>query len=48
MIQVHLLYERRACCLVGLIRDNFRHTPVRDALTQALGERIVGIAHVRR
>jgi putative transposase len=48
MIKVHLLSERRACCLVGLSRDSFRHPPERDALTQALGERIVDIAHVRR
>jgi len=48
MIQVHLLSERRVCCLVGLSRDNFRHPPKRDALTQTLSERIVDIAHVRR
>ena len=48
MIQTHLLSERHACCLVGLSRDSFRHPPKRDALTQALGERIVDIAHVRR
>jgi putative transposase len=48
MIQVHLLSERRACCLVGLSRDSFRHPPQRDALTQTLSERIVDIAHVRR
>ena len=44
MIQTHLLSERHACCLVGLSRDSFRHPPKRDALTQALGERIVDIA----
>jgi putative transposase len=48
MIQVHLLSERRACCLVGLSRDSFRHPPQRDTLTQTLSERIVDIAHVRR
>ena len=48
MIQVHLLSERRVCCLVGLSRDSFRHPPQRDALTQTLSERIVDIAHVRR
>ena len=48
MIQTHLLSERRACCLVGLSRDSFRHPPKRDALTQTVSERIVDIAHVRR
>lgn len=48
MIQVHLLSERRACCLEGLSRDSFRHPPKRDELTQTLSERIVDIAHVRR
>ena len=33
MIKTHLLSERRACCLVGLSRDSFRHPPQRDALT---------------
>lgn len=48
MIQTYLLSERHTCCLVGLNRDSFRHPPKRDALTQTLSERIVGIAHVRR
>ena len=40
--------ERRACRLVGLSRDSYRHPPVPDAQTQALKTKIVEIAHVRR
>ena len=40
--------ERRACGLVGLSRDSYRHPPVASAQTRALKARIVEIAHVRR
>ena len=40
--------ERRACRLVGLSRDSYRHPPVASAQTQALKAKIVEIAHVRR
>lgn len=42
------LSERRACRLVGLSRDAWRHPPQPDALTRALVERIICIAHSRR
>ena len=48
MIDEHHLSERRACRLVGLSRDSYRHPPRPDALTQGLADRIVQIAHVRR
>nr|WP_157359552.1 IS3 family transposase [Caldimonas brevitalea] len=48
MVQEHQLSERRACRLVGLSRDSYRHPPQADAQTQALAGRIVEIAHERR
>ncbi len=48
MVEIHHLSERRACRLVGLSRDSYRHPPQTDAHTQQLSERIVDIAHVRR
>jgi putative transposase len=48
MIEQHHLSERRACRLVGLSRDSFRHPPKPDELSRQLVERIVDIAHVRR
>ena len=36
MIQAHHLSERRACRLVGLSRDSYRHPPQPDAQTTAL------------
>ncbi|VDY13623.1 Integrase catalytic region [Thiomonas sp. OC7] len=48
MISEHHLSERRACCLVGLSRDSYRHAPQQDALNTALHGKIVEIAHVRR
>ena len=47
-MQEHQLSERRACGLVGLSRDSYRHPPVPSAQTQALKDKIVEIAHVRR
>ena len=48
MVSEHHLSERRACCLVGLSRDSYRHAPQADQATQDLHEKIVEIAHVRR
>jgi len=47
-VQEHQLSERRACGLVGLSRDSYLHPPVPSAQTQALKDKIVEIAHVRR
>ena len=48
MIELFDLSERRACRLVGLSRDSYRHEPEASAQTQALCGRIVEIAHQRR
>jgi putative transposase len=48
MVEDHHLSERRACRLVGLSRDSYRHPPEADAATRELAGRIVEIAHVRR
>ena len=48
MVQQCDLSERRACRLVGLSRDSYRHPPEADAMTQALSSKIVEIAHARR
>ena len=48
MVDDHDLSERRACRLVGLSRDSYRHPPALDAATTELAGRIVEIAHVRR
>ena len=48
MIDEHQLSERRACGLVGLSRDSFRHAPVASAQTENLKARIVEIAYARR
>ncbi|PRP71552.1 transposase [Chromobacterium amazonense] len=40
--------ERRACRLVGLSRDAWRHQPQTDAFTHRLTARIVDISHARR
>ena len=42
------LSERRACRLVGLSRDSYRHVPVPDESTVALSAAIVELAQVRR
>lgn len=44
----HRFSERRACRLVGLSRDSWRHPPKVNERTQALQARIVDIAHTRR
>jgi putative transposase len=48
MVDIHHLSERRACRLVGLSRDSYRHPPQMDAQTRQLSGRIVDIAHARR
>lgn len=48
MVSEHHLSERRACRLVGLSRDSYRHPPQADQATLDLHEKIVEIAHVRR
>ena len=48
MVNEHHLSERRACRLVGLSRDCYRHPPQADQATVELHEKIVEIAHVRR
>jgi len=44
----HHLSERRACRLVGLSRDSYRHPPETDQMTQDLTGKIVEIAQARR
>lgn len=48
MIEQHHLSERRACRLVGLSRDAYRHPPVASALNAELSGKIVELAYVRR
>ena len=48
MIGQHHLSERRACRLVGLSRDAYRHPPVVSPLNSELRGKIVELAHVRR
>jgi putative transposase len=47
MVSEHHLSERRACRLVGLSRDSYRHPPETNPMTQDLTGKIVEIAHVR-
>jgi putative transposase len=44
----HHLSERRACRLVGLSRDSYRHPPETDQMTQELTGKIVEVAQARR
>lgn len=48
MVSEHHLSERRACPLVGLSRDSYRHPPQTDQTNVELHEKIVEIAHGRR
>lgn len=48
MVQATSISERRACALVGLSRDSWRHPPQRAQHDQATSERIVPLAHERR
>ena len=47
-MQEHGLSERRACRLVGLSRDSYRHPPQPSAQEEALRLEIVAVAHQRR
>jgi putative transposase len=42
------LSERRACALVGLSRDAYRHPPMMDEQTRQLKAKIIDVAHTRR
>jgi putative transposase len=42
------LSERRACALVGLSRDAYRHPPIVDEHTRQLRAKIIDVAHTRR
>jgi len=48
MVLEHHLSERRACRLVGLSRDSYRHPPETDQMTKDLTGKIVEIAQERR
>ena len=48
MIEQHDLSERRACRLVGLSRDAYRHPPAVSELNQQLASQITEVAHLRR
>ena len=48
MLEYTQMSERRACRLVGLSRDAWRHPPQPDAHTVRLGERIHAVAMERR
>ena len=48
MLERYELSERRACRLVGLSRDSYRHPPVMDQVTQDLSSAIIDIAQARR
>ena len=48
MVSEHQMSERRACALVGLSRDTYRHVGQTSALNAALREQIVQTAHKRR
>jgi len=48
LVREHQMSERRACRLVGLSRDAYRHPPKTSAEDQILSESIKTIAHKRR
>jgi putative transposase len=48
MLQATEISERRACALVGLARDSWRHPPKRADADRSMSERIVELAHERR
>jgi putative transposase len=48
MVEQFHLSERRACRLVGLSRDSYRHPAEETEMNQALSAKIIEIAHVRR
>ena len=48
MVDHHKLSERRACALVGLSRDTYRHESQASALNVQLRDQIIQTAHERR
>jgi putative transposase len=48
MLQETSISERRACALVGLARDSWRHPPQRAKSDHDMSERIKRLAHERR
>ena len=48
MLKATRISERRACALVGLARDSWRHPPQRGQFDHRTSERIVALAHERR
>ena len=48
MIEQCDLAERRACRIVGLCRDSYRHPPEVDTMTQELSGKIIEIAYAHR
>ena len=48
MLEATKISERRACALVGLARDSWRHPPRRAQLDEDMSARIVALAHERR
>ncbi len=48
MVNEHHMSERRACALVGLSRDTYRHSGHTSALNAELRDKIVETAHARR
>ena len=48
MVNEHQMSERRACTLVGLSRDAYRHESVPSTLSVELREQIIQTAHKRR
>lgn len=48
MLEATSISERRACALVGLSRDGWRHPPQRAQHDQATSQRIVELTHERR
>jgi putative transposase len=48
MVEQYHLSERRACRLVGLSRDSYRHPSETDQMTRDLAGKIVEIAQARR
>jgi putative transposase len=48
MVDQFHLSERRACRLVGLSRDSYRHAPEESETNQALSAKLIEIAHDRR
>ena len=48
MLEATSISERRACALVGLSRDSWRHPPQRAQNDQATSQRIVELAYERR